>query len=238
MDPAHPGDGASSAESGPAPGLHRALLESGSLQDIIAREAPSLRMTTREEREASLQAMLAGRQGQEIWVFAYGSLIWNPLIEIVERRRVCIEGWHRSFCLTTVAGRGSLAHPGLVLALEPGGCCEGQALRLPRARAEGELRLLWQREMITGAYLPRWVTMLDAAGQPVGEAITFVMNQASEQYAGALSPEEVVRRIATGRGSLGSSADYLYRTRDGLRGCGIRDEALEALAQSVEVAQA
>lgn len=215
--------------------LSRSLIESGALTEIMAREMPAGWMTTEEERRLSLSATLAARPEGDIWLFAYGSLIWNPTVRVVEQRRGGIRGWHRSFCLSTVAGRGSREHPGLVLALEEGGSCEGVGLRLAAEGVERELELLWRREMITAAYLPRWVELLDAEGVSFGHAITFVMNTASPQYAGALPWEDVVRRIATARGSIGTSAEYLFRTQDGLRACGIEDAEMDQMERAVRI---
>ena len=90
--------------------------------------------------------------------------------------------------------------------------------------------------MITGSYTPRWVRVRDASGEPFGHAIAFTINRSAEQYAGTLTQEELVHRLANARGSLGSSADYLFQTREGLRRLGIIDRRIEHLAARVEAA--
>jgi cation transport protein ChaC len=198
-----------------------------------------MRLTTEAERAASIQETLAGRPpGEPVWLFGYGSLIWNPTIHTVERRNARIEGWHRAFCLSVSVGRGTRANPGLVLGLDAGGSCTGVAFRLAEDAIGGELKLLWRREMLANAYVPRWLDVLDETGVRFGSAIAFVIDPATDRYAGNLAHEVIIERLATAVGELGSAADYLFRTRDGLRAQGIPDPELERLAASVEAAQA
>ena len=220
--------------------LTREQLLSGSVARMVAGVAPSLRVLTDAEREASLRAVLDARpdRGEGAWLFAYGSLIWNPTVHHVARRVATVEGRRRSFCLSTPAGRGTPDEPGLVLALDSGGTCEGVALLLAEATLEAELSLLWRREMLTGAYRAEWVPLRDAAGHVFGSGIAFVIDPAGPQYAGALSEQETVRRLAVAVGQLGSSAEYLFRTRDGLRALGLRDPLVERLARLVGAVRA
>ena len=216
--------------------LTRALLESGGILRMVAESSPTLRLLTDAERAASLAATLAqrppGRDG--VWLFAYGSLIWNPAIHIEDRRFARIQGWHRAFCLSTLAGRGTPELPGLVLGLDRGGACTGAALRVAESVLQQELALLWQREMLSGSYTPRWVAVRGADGAAFGHAITFTIRRDGPYYTGRLHQDELVRRLANAKGALGSSAEYLFKTRDGLRSLGIRDRHVEALARAVE----
>ena len=213
--------------------LTRELIEAGGIDALVARDAPDLAVLTEAERAASLQATLAERPEGPVWLFAYGSLIWNPTVRVEACRVGRIDGWHRAFCLETVVGRGSPAHPGLTLALDEGGDCTGVALRLPEEGLEHELSLLWRREMLSGAYEPRWLDVIDLDGGRIGSAIAFTMDRTSVQYAGGLSEDEVVDRLATARGAIGSAADYLFATCEGLAGHGVRDCALDTLAAAV-----
>ena len=145
-----------------------------------------------------------------------------------------IDGWHRAFCLSVCAGRGSPDNPGLVLALDAGGACTGVAYRIAEGILRDELDLLWRREMVSGAYTPHWVDLVDpCAGGCFGRGIAFTIDPCAEQYAGGLAEDEVVRRLATASGALGSAADYLFRTCEGLRAHGIPDPELEHLASAV-----
>ncbi|MFG1181679.1 gamma-glutamylcyclotransferase [Xanthobacter versatilis] len=217
--------------------LTRELIESGGIDAIAARDAPALRVLTDAERAASLRATLDARPDGDAWLFAYGSLIWNPTVHAQEHRTARIEGWHRAFCLTTVLGRGTTDNPGLTLGLDEGGVCHGVALRIDDAILERELSILWRREMLSGAYVPRWLDVFDADGARFGSAISFTIDRASCQYAGRLPRAEIIHRLANASGAIGSAADYLFQTCEGLRALGIPDPVLEALAEEVAAAR-
>ncbi len=216
--------------------LTRALIQDGGLLRMIAETSPTLPVLSDAERAASLAATLAqrppGRDG--VWLFAYGSLIWNPAIAFAERRFARIHVWHRAFCLSTIAGRGTLEQPGLVLGLDRGGACAGAAFRVAEPDVETELALLWQREMLSGSYVPRWVPLRDENGVPFAGAVAFTIRRDGPFYTPRMPRPDLVHRLATTAGALGSSADYLLKTRDGLRSMGIRDRWVEGLAHEVE----
>jgi cation transport protein ChaC len=215
--------------------LTRELLLGGGLPAMLARLVPDIRLTSDAERAASLQAMLDGRpeHGDGLWVFAYGSLIWNPAIHIAGRRLARAIGWHRSYCMSVKAGRGTVENPGLMMGLRQGGECVGAVLRVAEADVALELDLLWRREMVAQGYIPAWVQVEDMEGGNLGAAIAFTINPEGPSYCDP-DEAEIVRRIATASGHLGSSAEYLFRTRDGLRALGIRDEFVERISERVE----
>ena len=194
---------------------------------------PGVRVMTDAERSAQVRAILARapRRGR-IWVFGFGSLIWNPAFRFVERRRARIHGFHRQFCLWARAGRGSPERPGLMLSLEPGGSCTGVAYRLAARSAATELDVIWRREMFTMAYRPVWTTAHTAGGPE--PAIAFSANRQHERYAPGLADAEVARLLATGAGPMGRCCDYLFDTVEHLRQLGIRDRWLEALDAEVK----
>jgi cation transport protein ChaC len=172
----------------------------------------------------------APRPGR-IWVFAFGSLIWNPAFHYVERRTARIHGFHRQFCLWSHIGRGSPERPGLMLSLESGGSCTGVAYRIATRAAATELDVIWRREMFMLSYRPVWTT----AHTPKGPepAIAFTANRAHERYAPGLGFEQVASHLATGAGPMGRCCDYLFDTVAHLRQLGIRDRRLEALEERV-----
>ena len=219
--------------------ITRALLEAGGVDAMVARSNPELRLLTEAERAESVRQTLDARPpGEPVWLFGYGSLIWNPAVLFEDRRVATVRGWHRAFCLSTRAGRGTAENPGLVLGLDAGGECKGVALRLAEAGLANELGLLWRREMLAGSYVPRWLALEDAAGAVFGHAIAFTINPAADQYTGALTKEAIIRTLATARGELGSCASYLFRTHEGLIAEGIVDPELEQLVSAVQAAQA
>ena len=175
--------------------------------------------------EASLQEALASPHREpDVWLFAYGSLIWNPVLEFDERVVATAHGWHRSFCLASRVNRGTPERPGLVLGLDRGGRCTGVVYRIPERVAEQELRLLWRREMLLGSYAPRWV--LVTHGARTLRALAFVVHRERSGYAGRLAAEAIVERLVHARGAIGTGIDYLRQTIDGLAAIGIRDPNL------------
>ena len=210
--------------------LRRSDLEQGRMPEIYLAAVDSGRALSDEQLSTSLTDTLALRpKGAGWWVFAYGSLLWNPLFPVAEMRPATLRGLHRRFCLWSLASRGTPDEPGLVLGLDRGGTCRGVAMRLPAPLALDELHLLWRREMVVGGYQPRWVK-LNADGREL-VALTFVVRREHPQYTGRLSLAKQAAVIVKARGAFGASADYLERTRVALISHGIVDPYLENLAQ-------
>ncbi len=182
--------------------------------------------------ERSLDEALAGRgPGEPLWIFAYGSLMWNPGLAFVAKRVGTVFGYHRDFSLWSRINRGTPDRPGLVLTLERGGSCRGIAFRLAGSTTRGELLRLWRREMSLGSYRPRW---LDChAGADRFPVLAFLVNRACSGYAGRLPLDTMVRSIATARGKVGSSAEYLFQTQATLESHGILDARVKRLAERV-----
>lgn len=207
----------------------RQALHDGSLLAAARQRAlPGTVFRSDAEIEADLDATLAHHPPEhDIWLFGYGSLMWNPAIEFTERRAGIVRGWHRRYCLWLHLGRGSPENPGLMLALDRGGSCGGVLLRIAAAEARAELLIAWRREMFTHAYHSRWVTAYTQDG-PV-RAVTFVANRAYSRYAGRLDEAQIGARLATAAGALGTCRDYLVETVHALRALGLRDRSLERL---------
>jgi cation transport protein ChaC len=202
--------------------LTRADLTSHRLQQMLSQPELGLYVLNETELQSSIDETLEKHpHNADIWLFAYGSLIWNPLFRFVDRQVGTVYGWHRRFCLWAPAGRGTLENPGLVLALERGGCCRGIAYRIAAADVSSELLLVWRREMVVGSYIPRWVRVFD--GSRSIRAIAFTINRHHPCYAANLSLSVTARHIATASGQLGSCMDYLVNTVNGLSSVGIRD---------------
>jgi len=213
--------------------LTREFILDGSLHAVVrATLGPGTRFLTDAEREAQIAAMLAAApQPGRVWVFGFGSLMWNPAFHFVERRTARIHGFHREFCLWARAGRGSPERPGLMLSLEAGGSCVGVAYRIAKRAAQSELNVLWRREMFTGAYRPVWAKAYTAKGAV--PAIVFTANRGHERYVTGLREAVVARYLANGAGKMGRCSDYLFDTVAHLRQLGIRDRRLESLEAKV-----
>jgi cation transport protein ChaC len=187
------------------------------------------RLLTDDELRASLERTLGGwDRARDLWLFGYGSLIWNPGMPTVEAARSKVHGYHRGLYLWSRVNRGTPEQPGLVLALDRGGSCSGIAFRLAAEGAMPHLEALWQREMAMGSYRPAWLPCQLVDGRRV-EALAFVMRREVPSYTGKL-PDEIVQMVfecASGR--YGTTLDYVSRTAAALRETGIPDRALEAL---------
>lgn len=169
-----------------------------------------------------------------MWVFGYGSLIWQPDFPVAEAVTARLEGWHRSFCMRSIHHRGSEAEPGLVLALDaaPGAVCLGLAFRVaPGAEAE-TLAALRERELISSAYLEREVALALTDGRTV-RALAYVIDPAHAQYCGGLPLEEQAQIIARAQGGRGPNRDYLWNTAAHLDALGLGDPDLDWLAARV-----
>jgi cation transport protein ChaC len=177
-------------------------------------------------------AIAALRAGVEpVWVFAYGSLMWNPDFPFAEARPAFLCGYHRSFCLYSRDYRGTPEKPGLVLGLDRGGSCRGIAYRLPHGRVAEAFDRIWAREMTGRVYEMRRVRLRTSEGLIAAQAC--VVRRESSDYAGRLSVEDMARLLATAVGGRGSGRDYLANTVRHLEQLGIRDGLLHRVEAMV-----
>ena len=180
-----------------------------------------------EAREANRHAVLSGRLGQDLWVFAYGSLIWDPAVQVVEYRPGTLAGWRRRFCLRIEGARATRERPGLMAALDEGGHCDGVAFRIPAALVDRESDYMWRREMFAGAYRPVFQEIATAQGSV--EALVFVVEQSNRRYAPEISQDDAARMIASAEGDYGPNFDYLDLLVRNLDELGIKDDAMHQL---------
>lgn len=208
--------------------LTRENIRNGFIRKMMEDAPPGFRVLSEAELESSLAGMFpAGRPDGDVWLFGYGSLIWNPAFHFAERRIGTVRGLHRRFCLWSTLGRGTPERPGLMLALDRGGSCRGVVYRIAASEAAEELQIVWRREMVSHAYIPRWVTVATADG-PV-PAITFTINRRHERYVGRMDDGEAARVIAAASGRIGRCAEYLENTVERLHELKIRDRYMERL---------
>ena len=169
-----------------------------------------------------------------MWVFGYGSLLWNPGFPVARREVAMLHGYARSFCMTSIHHRGTEDHPGLVLALDEteGAHCKGLALSVEAGHEERTLAELRERELISSAYLERDLEVELADGTMV-TAVTYVIDPHHVQYCGGLSLEEQAQMIAHAVGGRGPNTEYLYNTAEHLAEIGLHDRDLDWLAGRV-----
>jgi glutathione-specific gamma-glutamylcyclotransferase len=173
-----------------------------------------------------------GRGAEPVWIFAYGSLLWEPVFEYVEAEPALLRGWHRSCCLYSFDYRGTPAQPGLVLGLDAGGSCRGIAFRLAADGVAGSLERLWRREMtVPPVYDLRRLPIATQCGTLT--ALAFTVRRDRNDYAGRLSLDAAARLIAQASGRRGTCRDYLDKTLAHLAALGIVDAPLRRLAERV-----
>lgn len=169
----------------------------------------------------------------ERWVFGYGSLMWRPGFDFVERKPATLHGRKRAFCIYSVHHRGTYERPGLVLGLAPGGATRGMAYRVDEAAWPEVYAYLVEREQPTETYVEARRAVRLADGRRA-EALVFLSDVRHPQWAGALGLERQAELIAGASGLSGRNVDYLRDLVDHLREEGVRDQGMETLLGLVE----
>ncbi len=194
---------------------------------------PGTQDHSREDFEEMARQLLAQHRPEQLLVFAYGSLIWNPEFDIRSHARARVDGWHRSFCLRLTRWRGTRELPALMMALDRGGSCAGVLYELDAPDDHAQVVRLLEREIDAKppTNVARWVPVKSERGPAI--ALTFVADARGPAYAGRLPLEEVASITARAAGHWGSSAAYLQRTVAKLEEHGIRDRNLWRLQRLV-----
>jgi cation transport protein ChaC len=171
----------------------------------------------------------------DLWVFAYGSLMWSPDFPFAERKAGRVHGYHRSLCILSNRYRGTPDKPGLVMGLCPGGSCRGMAFRVQAGQAKEVLDTLWQREMLNKVYTPKFVPV-SLAGAEQGtqrvQALAFVADTTHRQFVDELDMAGRARLVAQGIGQRGRCVDYIRKTLDHMRELGVHDPHLTRILET------
>jgi cation transport protein ChaC len=167
----------------------------------------------------------------DLWVFGYGSLMWRPGFEFIERVPARLIGEHRGLCVYSFVHRGTPEKPGLVLGLDRGGACRGVAFRVAEKHRAATVNYLREREQVTSVYreVMRSVWLENEARQRVS-ALAYVVDRGHVQYAGRLSLAEQLRHVQQGHGQSGNNRDYVLATVGAIEAAGFRDQPLHQLA--------
>ncbi|PSL19085.1 cation transport protein ChaC [Shimia abyssi] len=199
------------------------------MRDIVTSNgAPQDWILTTEQRNADRFAALAGRWDQDVWVFAYGSLMWDPGFHFAEVRRGFAPRAERRFTLCDrFGGRGTRDAPGVMAALENGSGCNGLVFRISRDIIDVETELVWRRERMGHAYFPAFIEVQTDQG-PV-EALAFMANHAATLIDTDLTYEQQVQYCATGKGWLGTSLDYVANLAEHFETMRIVDKGVTGL---------
>ena len=161
----------------------------------------------------------------DLWIFGYGSLMWRPGFEHVERHVATLKGAHRRLCLYSYVHRGTKEAPGLVLGLDRGGSCRGIAFRVAPAKARETLAYLHEREQINYAYREALRPVRLDDGRVVA-ALVYLVDRRHPQYAGVLKPDDILRYVRQGIGQAGPNPDYVRNTAAELKRLDIQDATL------------
>jgi len=176
---------------------------------------------------------------ESLFVFGYGSLMWDPGFAFASRQVARLSGYHRSFCMWSTQYRGTAANPGLVLALDQAGGagCHGVAFAVAPEMAAATICYLQERELISSAYEEHRLPVCLSNGTMV-EALTYVVNRNHPQYCQGLNLAEQAAIIARSSGLRGRNDAYLFNTVAHLAELGISDPDLAALAARVQAIHA
>jgi glutathione-specific gamma-glutamylcyclotransferase len=169
---------------------------------------------------------------EDLWVFGYGSLMWRPGFDFLERVPARLIGLHRALCVYSFVHRGTPEQPGLVLGLDRGGMCRGLAFRIAAPAREKTIAYLRAREQVTTVYLETWrrIELEEHARRQV-RALCFIVDRSHVQYAGRLTLAECVHHVRQGHGSSGANRDYVLETVAALEKLGYRETDLHLIAE-------
>ena len=214
--------------------LTRDNITQGRLGEKIRSISGSDKVLTMEELVNERRKIIPDKGiGNDLYVFAYGSLLWNPTVEYEGQFLAKIYGFHRSFCMKTYLGRGSFDNPGLMLGLDKGGSCQGMAFKLKKSNAIKNIDILFQREMVTGAYRPKLLKTKLANGKIV-LSLAFTVDKKHKNYFGKKDIKIKARMIAKASGFLGSCKEYFDNTLDSLSELNITDNEMNAISNYFE----
>ncbi len=215
--------------------LNRNSLLNGDIHALAASRPGVIQLMPDDERERMAAELIANApSATEFWVFAYGSLIWNPAIEFEAKCRCTIQGYHRSFCFWTMFGRGSEEQPGLMMGLEPGGACDGIAYRIGADALATEVDILLRREMLSYVYKPTWIKA-QCSDNPnnIIDVLTFVVDEQHDRFCGDMDEQTLIQTIAIAEGPIGRNCDYLYQLVNHLNELGFEDLTMTELEKKV-----
>lgn len=216
------------------PILTRDALLNGEIERLVHDDQTDLERMTDEQRATLIDQTLKTLGDSELWVFGYGSLIWNPALDYEEKRRCSIKGFEKKFCFWTTLSRGSIECPGLMMGLIAGDGCNGVAFRIDAINAATELDVLFRREMSHYIYKPTWIEAQCVETKSTFKILTFVVDIENHRFVDNLSLKDIVRIIATAQGPLGRNCDYLFQLSEKMHELGFEEPELDDLVKRVK----
>lgn len=178
--------------------------------------------------------MMSLPESRDIWVFAYGSLIWNPCFEYEEKLPAYLRGYHRKLCVISHSYRGTPKRPGLVFGLDSGGSCHGLAFKIGQDKAQDAVNIIRSRELTSNIYQERFVALNLVDGRKV-HALAYIVNHEHPKYISNLNAREIFDFVKDASGTSGSNPEYVINTFRGISSFGLRDKNLECLSEKLLV---
>jgi len=178
---------------------------------------------------------ISDKEQGDLWVFGYGSLMWRPGFDVLERVHARLVGLHRALCVFSFVHRGTPERPGLVLGLDRGGMCRGIAYRVAASKRARTIAYLREREQVTSVYLERIrrIELEDGTRRQV-QALCYTVDRGHVQYAGELSLAKRLHYVRQGHGRSGANRDYVIETVRALENLGYRESDLHLLAERLD----
>jgi cation transport protein ChaC len=205
-------------------------ISKGHLGDKIKSISGSDKVLTTEELLQARRKIIPDKGiGEDIYIFAYGSLLWNPTVDYEDEFLAKVYGFHRSFCMKTNLGRGSFKNPGLMLGLDKGGSCQGSAFKLRNSEAIKNIDILFRREMVTGAYKPKLLKTILVNGRKV-LSLAFTVDKKHKNYFQDKEIQTKAKMISNAHGFLGSCEEYFQNTLESLSELNIVDSEMTAIS--------
>lgn len=205
-------------------------ISKGHLGDKIKSISGSDKVLTTEELLQARRKIIPDKGiGEDIYIFAYGSLLWNPTVDYEDEFLAKVYGFHRSFCMKTNLGRGSFKNPGLMLGLDKGGSCRGSAFKLRNSEAIKNIDILFRREMVTGAYKPKLLKTILVNGRKV-LSLAFTVDKKHKNYFQDKEIQTKAKMISNAHGFLGSCEEYFQNTLESLSELNIVDSEMTAIS--------
>ena len=205
-------------------------ISKGHLGDKIKSISGSDKVLTTEELLQARRKIIPDKGiGEDIYIFAYGSLLWNPTVDYEDEFLAKVYGFHRSFCMKTNLGRGSFKKPGLMLGLDKGGSCRGSAFKLRNSEAIKNIDILFRREMVTGAYKPKLLKTILVNGRKV-LSLAFTVDKKHKNYFQDKEIQTKAKMISNAHGFLGTCEEYFRNTLESLLELNIIDSEMTAIS--------
>lgn len=218
--------------------LTREALLNGEIESLVRDDQNNIERMAYDQRAKLVEQTMDTLADSELWVFGYGSLIWNPALNYEEQRRCTIKGYEKKFCFWTTLSRGTVECPGLMMGLVDGGNCNGVAFRIDSKNAASELDVLFRREMSYFIYKPTWIEAQCVETKNTFTILTFVVDKENHRFVDNLSIKDTVRTIATAKGPLGRNCDYLFQLSEKMHELGFEEPELNDLVCRVKEFQA